>query len=1335
MGRQLGIGFTSEMAARFEAEKFTGDNDFGLWRVKMRAMLVQQGLGAVLTSETKVLDEKETLKREEMMAKAHSVIVLCLGDKVLREVVKETNALGILEKLESLYLTKSLANRLYMKQRLYSYRFTEDKSAIEQLGDFNKAIDDLENIDATIGDEDKAILLLNALPKSYEQMRDAIMYGRDKTITLSEVQSALRAKDLQKSGAGSGVEQLPESLNIKKFKGKKGFKKGYESSKPAANDEKEKRSCHWCKKPGHLKRDCFAWKRKQAGEAAQKLRSDCVQETETDQILCVMQEGDGGSWIMDSGCSIHMCPNADLFVELDEATGSVVLGNNQVCSIKGVGTIRFRMNDGSTKILSEVRFIPDVKRNLISLGVLERKGCSFTSFGGKMSVSKGSVVVMEGERRGSLYYLCGSAIRTPTDEVHTSKAETIRLWHLRLGHPAEGSVRELVSKGVIKGAVEGNASPCEDCILGKSKKLPYPKGKHTSQSPLDYIHSDLWGPAPVSSVGGGRYYMSIVDDYSRKVWLFVLKEKSEACKKFKEWCCSVETEIGSAVKCLRTDNGLEFLSKEFDDFCKGKGIKRHRTVPLNPQQNGVAERVNRTIMERVRCMLATSGMDKRFWGEAAATAVKLMNKCPASSLNGDTPDFKWYGGHGDYSKLKVFGCKAYAHLRQSKLDARALKCVFLGYQDGVKGYRLWCIEPGNAKIIISRDVVFLESDMPLRKTPDDSAAVQEKSKKRVAEFEVEQMSATTPINEDGNDQQEESQEAEQSLPNDLADYQLARDRVRRTGVKPPSRLIDEDLLYFALCIAEQVELQEPASYREAMQSKERDRWLRAMIEEIDSLIKNGTWILVDKVDGRKIVSCKWIFKKKIESADNDKIRFKARLVARGFTQEHGIDYNEVFSPVVKHASIRILLAVVAKLDWELEQLDVRTAFLHGDLEETIYMQQPEGFIKPGEEAKVCLLKKSLYGLKQASRQWHLRFDSQMQRMGFSRSKYDSCVYIKRKGKQAVAYLLLYVDDMLVAGACKAEIQQVKDDLKAAFDMKDLGIARRILGMNIVRNRERREIWLSQTDYVSRVLNRFKMQNSRETATPMAQHFKLSVRQKPQNEREKREMDQIPYANIVGSIMYAMISTRPDLAQAISVTSRFMAEHGKEHWLALRWTLRYLKGAGDYGILFNGKHEEGDPLIGFSDSDFAGNVDNRRSQSGYAFTMYGGAVSWKSSLQDVVALSTTEAEYIALTAAVKESIWLRGLAADFGVIQKTMAIGCDNNSAISLAKHQVYHEKSKHIDVKMHFVREKIEEGVVTVFKVDTSENPADMLTKPLPREKFNLCIKLLGLCRVGEMSN
>lgn len=241
---------------------------------------------------------------------------------------------------------------------------------------------------------------------------------------------------------------------------------------------------------------------------------------------------------------------------------------------------------------------------------------------------------------------------------------------------------------------------------------------------------------------------------------------------------------------------------------------------------------------------------------------------------------------------------------------------------------------------------------------------------------------------------------------------------------------------------------------------------------------------------------------------------------------------------------------------------------------------------------------------------------------------------------------------------------MKDDLNLVFDMKDLGGVKRILGMNIVRNRNKREIWLNQSDNISRVLKRFRMDNSKATATPIAQHFRLSVEQSPKSKEEELEMQAIPYASVVGSVMYAMIGTRPDVAQAISCTSRYMSNHGKEHWYALRWILRYLKGAGDVGILFNSSnYNERDALIGFYDSDFAGSVDTRKSQSGYIFTLYGAAVSWKSGLQNVVALSTTEAEYIALTSAVKESTWLKGVAADFGVEQEAVPIGCDNNGAL------------------------------------------------------------------------
>ena len=369
------------MASRFEAEKFTGKNDFGLWRMKMRAMFIQQGLSAALEGE-KVgdgtapaagtagaePDEKALAKRAEIMAKAHSVVVLCLGDKVLREVAKETTAAGILTKLENLYLTKSLANRLCMKQRLYSYRFLDDKGVMEQLEDFNKAIDDLENIDVTIGDEDKAILLLNALPKSYDHLRDAMMYGREGTITFLEVQSALRAKELQSVGARN-VDSTSESLNIKGFKGKKASKKKFDGSKQSGNDQKESRVCFWCKKPGHLKKDCYGWKRKQATSGNQGTNtSDCIESIETAEVLIVMETIDGASWIMDSGCSFHICPNLNWYEHLDEASGTVTLGNNKVCDVKGIGSIRLKMQDQSIKLLTDVRYIPEVKRNLISLG-------------------------------------------------------------------------------------------------------------------------------------------------------------------------------------------------------------------------------------------------------------------------------------------------------------------------------------------------------------------------------------------------------------------------------------------------------------------------------------------------------------------------------------------------------------------------------------------------------------------------------------------------------------------------------------------------------------------------------------------------------------------------------------------------------------------------------------------------------------------------------------------------------------------------------------------------------------------------------------------------------
>ncbi|KAG8480959.1 hypothetical protein CXB51_025647 [Gossypium anomalum] len=620
----------------------------------------------------------------------------------------------------------------------------------------------------------------------------------------------------------------------------------------------------------------------------------------------------------------------------------------------------------------------------------------------------------------------------------------------------------------------------------------------------------------------------------------------------------IEKQTGKQIKYLRTDNGLEFCSDEFNKLCKSEGIVRHLTVRHTPQQNGVAERMNRTIMEKVRCMLSNANLPKSFWAEAASTACFSINRSPSVAIEKKTPQEVWSGNPANYSDLKIFGCPAYAHVNNGKLEPRSIKCVFLGYKAGVKGYKLWC--PENRKVVISRDVVLMKLLCFLT-----------------------YLLKTVPIKK-------------------------IKSRTKRE-IKPPKKYAEADLVAYALNVAEDIDAnQEPSNYSEAISCEDSEKWMFAMQEEMESLHKNKTWDLVKLP--------------------------KARLVAKGYSQVPGVDFTDVFSPVVKHSSIRALLGIVAMHDLELEQLDVKTAFLHGELEEDIYMQQPEGFTVSEKEDYVCLLKKSLYGLKQSPRQWYKRFDSFMTSHDFKRSSFDSCVYFKKNNNGSFVYLLLYVDDMLIAAKDKGEIRKVKAQLSEEFEMKDLGPAKKILGMEILRDRKTSKLYLSQKGYIEKLLCRFNMRSAKPVSTPLAAHFRLSSTLSPQSDDEIEYMSHVPYSSAVGSLMYAMVCSRPDLSYAVSAVSRYMANPGKEHWKAVQWILRYLRGTIDVCLQF-GRTEDG--VIGYVDADFAGDLDRRRSLTGYVFTIGGCAISWKATLQTTVALSTTEAEYMAITEACKEAI--------------------------------------------------------------------------------------------------
>lgn len=582
------------------------------------------------------------------------------------------------------------------------------------------------------------------------------------------------------------------------------------------------------------------------------------------------------------------------------------------------------------------------------------------------------------------------------------------------------------------------------------------------------------------------------------------------------------------------------------------------------------------------------------------------------------------GSDPDYGHLRSFGCIAYVHQVKEKINPRAARGVFLGYAQGTKGYRVWLLK--EEKVLITKDVVFNEERFfkDLKKEEDrevlhkESEAKTSNKKvtfsKKLEEFEGE-SSNSGGVDETQTPQAKETTEAEMGSETDseteetqtheLDNYLLARDRERRT-TKLPSKFEDADYLAYALSSVEDLELEEPRSYAEAIGSKYLGLRIGASDEEMISLKKNETWDYVERPKNHKVIGCKWIYKLKPEIPGIEPPRYKGRLVAKGYAQIEGIDYNDVSAPVVKHVSIHILLSAVVNYDLELEQLDVKTAFLHGVPKEIIYMEQLEGYVQKGKEKMVCLLKKSLYGLKQSPREWNHRFDTFMMKQNYRRSEYDPCVYMKGSTVEDMVYLLIYVDDMLIAANQMSKIQKLKDQLRAEFEMKDLGHARKILGMEILRDRSSSSLVLSQKDYIKKVLKTFGMEECRAVSTPLGSQFKLASLTKDNEAEQTRGMEDIPYTSAVGSLMYAMIGFRPDLAYAVEMVCRYMSKPGKDHWLAVKWIMRYIKGSLDLGLTFI--KEDKFEVRGYCDSDYAADLDKRRSIAGYIFTVGGNTLS-------------------------------------------------------------------------------------------------------------------------------
>jgi hypothetical protein len=689
----------------------------------------------------------------------------------------------------------------------------------------------------------------------------------------------------------------------------------------------------------------------------------------------------------------------------------------------------------------------------------------------------------------------------------------------------------------------------------------------------------------VPSLGKSVYYVSFIDDFSRNTWIYFLRNKSEVFDKFKEFKVLVEIQTKKIIKVLRTDNGGKFCGNEFEELCKKCDIARQKTTPYTPQHNGVAERMNRTLMEKSRCMLSGIGLGQELWAEAVGIACYLVNRSPSSEMDDETPQQIWNGKKPSLTHLKVFGCDAYVHVpkeNRSKLDKNVEKCIFVGYKDGLKGYKLW--NPETKKVVYSRDVVFREMKDVVKQE-----VLPSKEKPNKIEFD---------LKDDESDSKEHESEEDYHTP--VLRRSVCERRLQE--MYTPS--------YFRSNFILSITDDDPRIVREAVDLEDGNLWKRTIDEEMASLDKNEACDLVELSTGRNLIGNKWVFKKTLNVEGKVK-KYKVRLVAKGYSQVEGIDFGEIFSYVVNLTSIIFLLSIVVAFDFEVKQMDVKTSFLHGDLEEEIYMKQPEGFGVKGKEL-VCKLKNLMYGLKQSPRMWYQKFDTYMLGLGFTRSKEDHCVYFKLIGDHLI-YLVLYVDDMLLIRNNKKIIQDVKTQLSSKFDMKDLSASNFILGMEIKRDRKKRKPWLNQRKYVETILQRFNMQECKPIKVPNHIGVNLYVDQCPKTQKKEEDMSLVPYVSAVGSLMYAMVYTRPAIAHAVRGLSMYMSKSGKENWTTVKRVFRYLRGTTSYGLCYQGRPglDKVLDIHGFVDANWAGDLDHMISTSGYVFNLFGEAIRWMS----------------------------------------------------------------------------------------------------------------------------
>lgn len=1310
--------------------------NFMHWKQRLIACLDYKHILEALKPQPTGSSEEDLAKIsawKRMNSEARHIILSGLRDEQLSLINSTDDASQILRDIERVYGESSINSFRNLVCKLTRLRMNSKEEFTEHINKFTEIIQRIDLTPKAFDEDTKIAFLLSSLGPRFGAF-----------VSLMEHRQGLTFKDL--------IGYLKEECRDRgesPVRNARSKDSSYASRQCTKSKEMPKKViCFNCNKEGHIAKNCRAPKAKKPHpfqpKGEKKGKCECTWLLQERNLAVQNRENKRNKWILDSGASSHFSYKKDYFNEIneinDEEGSEIEIADGNIVKAKGAGSMSLKCsinNECIENTISRVLYVPELSCNLISVSTLDKKGFQVTFGNGECKVTRNGKVFAQAKLINGVYELDLSENQSAKVAHSSQKDEAdLDLWHRRLGHKDASLILDLQKRNLVRGlqVKQSNKAPakCISCITEKAVKPSFPRcAEQRSNKVLDIVHTDICGPMNVPSLGKNRYILIFLDDFSRFCVVYFLKEKSETVDKLQEYIAMVKNKFQRAPAVLMSDNGGEYCSNEVQTLLAREGIAHVTTIPYTPQQNAIAERKFRSIMDMTRCMLKDARLPHKLWAEGVYTSVYLQNRLPTKGAE-RTPFELWHGKAPNLSHIRVFGSPCYFHVpkeHRHKLDSRAKAGILVGYASGGKGYRIMDLQTGKTNAYHA--VYFDEyGKVDTKNTVVDSSDESERTQEFVYfPFETPQSnylpsSVTAPPTgdapEDAEDQnpggtRDEDEDSDGDMPaleeDEEADA-VAEPEVRRSsrtnrGV-PPVRLS---------YLAGSAFPQEPSTWEEIqeMPAAEASLWRKAAQEEMDALHQNKTWTLTELPPGKKAIGSKWVFKVK-KGSEGEVQRYKARLVAQGFSQRFGEDYDEVFAPTVRYSSVRMLLSIAASKKMRVKHIDIATAFLHGQISEEIYMKQPKGFVKPHEAHLVCKLQKGLYGLKQAARAWNQKLHKMLTQLGYKQGDADKCLYSKSNNGQ-FSYILAFVDDLIIATASEKDYTQIVKHLSKEVEVKELGDVQYYLGIQVERE-EDGSFLLSQRQKIHELVEHMQMQDAHPVATPMATDFL-------KNQQDSKQLpDNNDYRSAIGKLLYLVTTCRPDLANAVGILSRKVNSPTEHDWAGVKRVVRYLKGTMNCKLRLPAVKDP--KLVGYTDADWAGDNADYKSTSGHVFMFGDGPVAWGSYKQSCVALSSTESEYVAATEACREIAWLDQLIKDFGLVRKgPVSLLEDNQSCLKLTQSEKFLARTKHIGVKYHYIRQMIQDGLVELSYCSTQEMTADILTKPLPRESFqNLRVKL-----------